>query len=242
MLKKKSSNIVLDTAQQTWKKRPSEIRGYQRTFYITSEDGDYIRVDYNLKDKRVRLYVEVEEEGGNAYYSVITDGKITAERSVSTGRSFGFSERFRERATIYSTLPNNQVLKLINRNYGIQRGKPVEKEKPRTEKEKLLQETKKRYFKPDFYQNGEEGEAGRKTIFKTLGLVDLVDFMIGLLISVLVFLYFGYSYVAMGVTAAFFGIIIGFVDLFFRGRSPVFTKVIFFLFAGVVLYFYGNFM
>jgi len=188
MLKKKASNIVLDTAQHTWKKRPSEIRGYQRTFYITSEDGDYIRVDYNLKDKRVRLYVEIEEEGGNAYYSVITDGKITAERSVSTGRSFGFTEKFRERAMIFSTLPNSQVLKLINRNYGIQRGKAVEKEKPQTEKEKLLKETKQRYFKPEFYQAGEdEGRAGGR-ISKTLGLVDLIDFMIGLLIAGSVFL------------------------------------------------------
>ncbi len=242
MLKKKASNIVLDTAQHTWKKRPSEIRGYQRTFYITSEDGDYIRIDYNLKDKRVRLYVEIEEEGGNAYYSVITDGKITAERSVSTGRSFGFTEKFRERAMIFSTVPNNQVLKLINRNYGIQRGKAVEKEKPQTEKEKLLKETKQRYFKPEFYQAGEDEKSGRGRIFKTLGLVDLIDFMIGLLIAVSVFLYFGYSYLAMGVAAAFFGIIIGFVDMFFRGRSPVFSKVGFFLLSGTALYVYGYFM
>lgn len=242
MLKKKASNIVLDNAQQTWKKRPSEIRGYQRTFYITAENGDYVRVDYNLKDKRVRLYVEVEEEGGNAYYSVITDGKITAERSVSTGRNFGFSERFHERAMIYSTIPNNQVLKLINRNYGIQRGKAVEKEKPKTEKEKLIRETKKRYFKPEFYQGGEDDESVRRVIFKTLGLSDLIDFMIGLLIAVSVFLYFRYSYLAMGVAAAFFGIIIGFVDMFFRGRQPVFLKVVFFLLAGAALYIYGYFM
>jgi hypothetical protein len=242
MLKKKSSNIVLDTVQQTWKKRPSEIRGYQRTFYITSEDGDYIRVDYNLKDKRVRLYVEVEEEGGNAYYSVITDGKITSERSVSTGRNFGFSERFHERAMIFSTIPNNQVLKLVNRNYGIQRGRPLEKDKPKTEKEKLIHETKQRYFKPEFYATGEEDEGGRGALFKTLGLFDLIDFMIGLLISGSVFLYFGYSYLAMGVAAAFFGIIIGFVDMFFRGRSPIFSKVGFFLLAGAVLYIYGYFM
>ncbi len=242
MLKKKASNIVLDAAQQTWRKRPSEIRGYQRTFYITSEDGDYLRVDYNLKEKRVRLYIEVDEEGGNAYYSVITDGKITAERSVSTGRNFGFTEKFRERASIFSTIPNNQILKLINRNYGIQRGKPVEKEKPKTEKEKLIHETKERYFKPELYQGGGEEEGGRRTLFKTLGLFDLIDFMIGLLIAGSVFLYFGYSYVAMGVAAAFFGIIIGFVDMFFRGRSPVFSKVVFFLFAGAALYIYGYFM
>jgi hypothetical protein len=132
MLKKKTANIVLDAAQHAWKKRPSEIRGYQRTFYITSDEGDYLRVDYNLKEKRVRLYIEIDAEGGNAYYSVITNGKVTAERSISTGRSYGFSDKFRERADVFSTLPNNPVLKLINRNYGIQRAKAIEKEKPST--------------------------------------------------------------------------------------------------------------
>jgi VIT1/CCC1 family predicted Fe2+/Mn2+ transporter len=246
MLKRKTANIVLDAAQHSWKKRPSEIRGYQRAFYITSEDGDYIRVDYSIKEKRVRLYIEIDAEGGNAYYSVITNGKITAERSVSTGRSYGFSEKFRERADVFSTLPNNAILKLINRNYGIQRAtaaaeKEKEKRRPVTEKEKLLRETKRRYFKREFYDaEGEEG-AGRGRLFKNIGLIDLVDFMIGLLLSALVFVYFRYSYVAMGVTAAFFGIIIGFVDIFFRERSPVFAKVLFFLVAGALSYIYGYF-
>lgn len=249
MLKRKTANIVLDAAQHTWRKRPSEIRGYQRAFYITSEDGDYIRVDYNLKEKRVRLYIEIDAEGGNSYYSVITNGKITAERSVSTGRSYGFSEKFRERAHVFSTLPNNAILKLINRNYGIQRATAVterekEKEKVRvvTEKEKRMRETKRRYFKREFYgADGEEG-AYRKRLFKNIGLIDLVDFLVGVLLSALVFIYFKYSYVAVGVTAAFFGIIIGFVDIFFRERSPVFIKVLFFLVAGAISYIYGYFL
>ena len=89
MARKKTGNIVVESDQQSWKKRPSEIRGYQRTYYMNSPDGDYLRVDYNLKEKKVRLYVEVEGEGGNAYYAVITNGKITAERSVSSGRNYG---------------------------------------------------------------------------------------------------------------------------------------------------------
>jgi hypothetical protein len=243
MLRKKTANILLDAAQHSWKKRPSEIRGYQRAFYITSEEGDYLRVDYNLKEKRVRLYIEIDAEGGNAYYSVITNGKITAERSVSTGRSYGFSDKFRERSDEFSTLPNNAILKLINRNYGIQRATAAaekEKEKPATEKEKRIQETKRRYFKREFYDTEGE-EAGQKRLFKNIGLNDLVDFMVGVLLSASVFVYFRFSYVAMGVTAAFFGIIIGFVDIFFRERSPVFAKVLFFLVVGAISYIYGYF-
>lgn len=242
MLKKKTANIVLDTARHSWKKRPSEIRGYQRTYYITSDEDDYLRVDYNLKEKRVRLYVEIEAEGGNAYYAVITNGKITAERSVSTGRNYGFADKFLKRSDVFSTLPNREVLKLINQNYGIQRARSGMQEKKTAEKDKLIKETKERYFKSDFYQAEGGAGAGRGRGFRRIGLRDLVDCMLGLLVSGAVFIYFQYSYIAMGVAAAFFGIIIGFVDMFFRGRSPIFFKVVIFLAAGVVSYIYGYFL
>jgi hypothetical protein len=242
MLKKKTANIVLDTTKHAWKKRPSEIRGYQRTYYITSDEDDYLRVDYNLKEKRVRLYMEIEAEGGNAYYAVITNGKITAERSVSTGRNYGFADKFRERSDIFSTIPNREALKLVNQNYGIQRVKISDKEKPKSDKDTIIKETKKRYFKREFYPSEGMDEAAGGGFFRRFGLYELIDFMIGILISGLVFIYFQYSYLAMGVAAAFYGIIIGFVDMFFRGRSPLFIKVIFFLVAGAVSYIYGYFM
>ncbi len=243
MPKKKSGNIVLEANQQSWKKRPSEIRGYQRTYYMNSPDGDYLRIDYNLKEKKVRLYVEVENEGGNAYYAVITNGKITAERSVSTGRSFGFTDKFVDRSDLYITMPNREVIKLIGGNYGIQRGgkhAAAEKAEPKTAKEKLLRETKRRYFKKEYLAAGEAGdEEGFRRVFRHLNLFDIIDLVIGILLAGSAFLFFNYSYLAMGATAAFFGIIIGFVDMFFRDRSPVFTKVIFFLVAGAASYIYG---
>ncbi len=239
MARKKTSNIVLETAQHSWKKRPSEIRGYQRTFYINSEDGDYLRVDYNLKEKRVRLYIEIEGEGGNAYYSVITSGKITAERSVSTGRNFGFADKFRERAEIFSTMPNREVLKLINRNYGIQRIRSAEQQKAATAKEKLIRETKRRYFRPEDAEGAAGRDRSRRRLFGPLRLIDIIDIALGLLIAGSVFIYFRYSYMAAGAAGAFFGIIIGLVDMFFRERSPNFIKVIVFLLGGIALYVRG---
>ena len=248
MPRKKSGNTVLDSNQQSWKKRPSEIRGYQRTYYMNSPSGDYLRIDYNLREKKVRLYAEIESEGGNAYYSVITNGKITAERSVSSGRSFGFTDKFVERADLFSTMPNREVLKLVGGNYGIQRAGKKEKEKApaseedlkKSRKEQLRAETKRRYFKKELFGDGGEGgeEAGRR-IFQRLNIFDLIDLAIGILLAGSAFIFFNYSYMAMGATAAFFGIIIGFVDMFFRDRSPVFTKVIFFLLTGTALYIYG---
>ena len=37
--------------QHVWKRRPSDIRGYERAMYTTLENGDYIRVDYNTGEK-----------------------------------------------------------------------------------------------------------------------------------------------------------------------------------------------
>ncbi|OHD71531.1 MAG: hypothetical protein A2W19_16130 [Spirochaetes bacterium RBG_16_49_21] len=228
-------------ASQAWKRRPSEIRGYQRAYYMTTEDGDYLRIDYNMREKRVRLYVEIESEGGNAYYAIITNGKITAEKSVSTGRSFSFADKFREQAHLFATIPNREVYRLINLNYGIKKGKAAD-EKQKSEKEKLIKETKRRYFKKEFYDAEGDQEDDRGKLFRRITLLDLIDFLIGIMISGSAFLYFKYNFLAMGVTAAFFGIIIGFVDMFFRDRSPMFTKVVFFTVGGAVSYIYGYFL
>ena len=45
-----------------WKRRPSEIKGYQKAYYINDSDGSYLRVDYHLKEKKLRLYLEDASE------------------------------------------------------------------------------------------------------------------------------------------------------------------------------------
>ncbi|HOO71862.1 MAG TPA: hypothetical protein PK926_08865 [Spirochaetota bacterium] len=231
------------TAKYTWKRRPSEIRGYHRTLYYNADNGDYLRVDYNLKEKRVRLYVEVSDEGGNPYYSVISNGKITAERSVSSGRSYGFADKFQSRADIFSTIPNRDVIKLINRNYKIyaeySADKARDEEKAR-ELNKIREETRKRYFKPETNPYKDSARKARSISF-SFSLIDIVDILIGVMLSGSAFLYFQYSFIAMGIIAAFFGIINGFVDMFIRKRSPLIVKVLLFVLSGTVIYVYGYF-
>lgn len=241
LIKKSAKNVVIDYAQ-SWKRRPSEIRGYQRAFYTTTEDDDYIRVDYHLKEKRIRLYIEVDSEGGNAYYSVITKGAISVEKSVSTDRSFKFADKFRERADAFATIPNRDVVRLINGNYGIRPGGAA-KEKQKSEKKKLLEETRRRYFKKEDNSETDRDESGEGiSSFGGFNFLDIIDFFIGTILSCSTFLFFGYSFLVLGITAAFFGIIIGFVDMFIRSRSPVFIKIIFFLLGGAAAYIYGYFL
>ncbi len=224
--------------QNSWKRRPSEIRGYHRTLYLTSDNNDYLRVDYNLKEKLVRLYIEVADEGGNSYYSVIRNGKITAEKSVVSGRSFGFADKFRERAEIFSTIPNREVVKLINSNYNITG--PGKKKTPPSEKKKMLEDTRKKYFRPSD-KTGKKSTGNIGLSLNELKFIDLIDVLIGMVISAGIFILLKYDYIALGVVASFYGISIGLIDMAFRGRPPIILKMVLFLFAGVFIYIYGYF-
>jgi len=217
-----------------WKRRPSEMRGYQRTLYLNDDNGDYVRVDYNTKDKKVRLYIEDSEEGGIPYYAVITDGKISVERNAQTGRPIDLSEKFRARAELFASIGNREVMKLIGKNYGVnEEKKPAGKD---AERKQVLERTRQRYFRPE----DNIGAAGRvvKLLRFRIELIDIIDIAIGALLAGIVYL-FEYDFVSAGITAAFFGIIIGAVDLLLRGRDPLFPKVIGFIAAGVALYVYG---
>ncbi len=230
--------LVGDASKVNWKRRPSEIRGYNRAIYANMENGDYIRVDYNLKVGRVRLYMEDGEEGGNPYYSVISDGKITAERNVTTGRSYNLSEKFSKRADVLSTLPNTEVIKLINKNYGVGEGFKDAQQR-QLERQRELEETKKRYFREHPYIHLREGK--EPVVQRGIGkiqLCDFVDVFIGLTLCFLVYLY-GNSLIAVGIVSAIIGVLVGILDIFFRVREPLIVKNLIFIIAGVASYIYG---
>ena len=104
--------------------------------------------------------------------------------------------------------------------------------------EESPEETRKKYFKagenPYYTRSIDDGKLQSK--FK---LLDFVDIAIGILLSGIVFIFLKSSYIAAGVVAAFFGIIIGMIDLLIRGRNPVLVKVFLFLVSGMILYIYG---
>lgn len=226
-----------ENMQFTWKRRPSEIRGYERTMYTTLDDGDYIRVDYNTGEKIVRLYVEVQKEKSTSYYAVISKGRVTVEKN-SNGRSARVTEVMSERAKEFSTLPNNDVLKLINNNYGIFKSKSPAKNLNKERLNVERQEITRKYFKEDENPyNGSEG-AGRVTAGK-IGLVDLIDTLTGILVSGVVFFIGQYDLMVAGVTAVIWGMLLGIFDILLREREPVFIKIIFFLISGMGIYFYS---
>ncbi len=226
--------------QYGWKRRPSEIRGYERAIYTTMSNGDYLRVDYNKGDERVRIYVEVQGEDGASYYSVISQGLVTVERN-SSGRSARVADNIRKRAEEFSSIPNEDVLGLLNGNYGIAQNQKAQKEKIQKRKAEF-EETKRKYFKRGDVSGrnpytSAEGGAG----YKKIGFIDLLDSLAGAGLAVLFFWLNQYSFLAAGATCAIWGLLIGLFDMIIRDREPFFLKIFLFLISGAALYVYGYF-
>ena len=223
--------------QQSWKRRSSEIRGFERAMYVTLGNGDYLRVDYNLGESVVRVYAEVVADQGVSYYSIIKNGRVNVEKN-STGKSAKVAERLKERADDFSTLPNVEVLRLINNNYGISSNNISEK---KSKKEQLAierEEVKRRYFGP------EDQISARNSIYSKIGLkkvgfIDLLDTVAGMLLAGLFFYLSQYSFQIAGAVAALWGIMLGIIDIFLRGRDPFFLKILFFLISGTGIYIYN---
>lgn len=227
--------------QFSWKRRPSEIKGFERAMYTTLDNGDYIRVDYNIVDSMARVYVEVNGDKASSYYAIINNGKITLERN-NAGRSAKVAEVISARASQFSTIPNKEILKIISRNYGI-----IDSDaKPAAEKKTGLmtrEQVRQRYFRQDSnpYEGGNPGQTGTGSTFKSISFIDIIDVMFGILLVAGTFVIFNKSVPAAGAMAVFWGLVLGFLDIMIRGREPVFLKIIIFLFGGAFIYIYGYF-
>ena len=218
-----------------WKSRHSELSGYGKAYYINTEEGNYLRADIGNEKGTIRLYVELESEGGAGYASVIKDGEIIAEKSSSSQRSGDFSEKFEANAEVFSTLPNSSFLKLIAGNYGIISKNSV------TER---LEETRKKYFKD------KKADKSKKEIIDAsprfwnrfkfkIKFADFIDFFVGALIIYIAFWLSDYNLEVLGAVSAIFGILIGSIDIFIRIKDPMFSKMFIFILIGIFLYAYG---
>ncbi|MFC1669885.1 hypothetical protein ACFL20_05780 [Spirochaetota bacterium] len=238
----RNTNSKTDDSNLTpslWKARRSELRGFQKTYYLTKKEGDYLRVDYNQKDKRVRLYVEVSKEKGTPYYSVIHNGDIVVERCVFSGRASNYSKIFKERAKLFSSIPNPAVIKLVNKNYGIS----IKSDKKASSSESRREEIRRKYFKEDSNAPvSQQGEYDDIESASKLGLRDVVDFLLGIIASGAIFFFLRYNFIAAGAFASIYGMILGSIDIFIRKRAPAYFKMLFFIIVGLISYIYGYFI
>ncbi len=240
MKKSRIMNVTLktETKKSAWKRRPSEIRGYQAAIYMNTESGDYLRVDYNLRERKIRVYLEDSEEGGNPYYAVITHGKITAQRNATSGRALDVTGKIRKRAALFATISNKEVKQTISTAFGLKQQKP-EPEK-NVAKNERIKETKRRYFKNE-QASSLASQAGSLVSPTQRVFFELADIVTGGLLGSSAFLYFK-SYIAAGIVLAVFGVATGVVDIFLRGRPPSFVKMLLLIITGMASYIYGYYI
>ncbi len=222
-----------------WRRRPSEIRGYNRTLYLTTDDNEYLRVDFDLKEKKIRLYIEDKDEGGNPYYSVINNGKITVERNATSGRVSDLHDKFAKRADIFNTIPNIEVIRLFGGNYGIG-VKAKDKFARKEQSAKDSEQVRKKNIVPRYaFGSEKETVARRKT--KRSYFSDIIDISVGIFLCVAIYTY-NNSFVTLGVLSAFIGIFVGLLDVYYREKRLNIIKMLLFLFAGVIFYIYGYYI
>jgi hypothetical protein len=230
------TNETLDEQEfLAWKRRPSEIRGYQRTLYTTAPNGDYLRVDYHLRDKKVRLYLEDNEEGGLEYYAVIHDGKITLERNLSTGRSTPLYRKFIKHAENFATIANRHVLKIMGDNYGIMQARQDTRD---IQRKSDLELTRRRYFRAEQQDHKKITDIGSFHATKRFSMADIFDLTLGLVIATILYLLW-HEFMFVGIFSAIYGVVLGLLDMFIREREPIFMKIVFFVVAGTLLYLGG---
>jgi hypothetical protein len=102
--------------QLKWVKRRSELEGFSGALYCTDSKGDYVRVDYSLKDKKARLTVEDRSE--RRCHSLVIASKIEKEW-VARSSGGAVATVMKRKAHIFSMLPDLRVLSLIRGCYGI---------------------------------------------------------------------------------------------------------------------------
>jgi hypothetical protein len=231
---------IVDSRTVFWRRRPSEIKGYKSAFYSTDpESGDYIRVDFNLKEGKIRVYFEDSEEGGNPYYAIITEKAVTSQRNVTTGRQVDdIIDRLNKRSEALLSLPNREIVKILSVALGFNQYH-IKKSKRDAERKKMLESTKNRYFTPGKAEDFKSESNFPK--FKRNIIPDIMEIVFGLLLCASCFLYF-HSYIASGLMSAVFGVLIGLFDMLARGREPGIFKMLLFILSGLGLYIYGYFL
>jgi hypothetical protein len=236
--KNKNEIVGSDSAEErlSWKRRPSEIKGYQRALYVNDNDGNFIRLDYNLKTKKVRIFYEPSGEGGVSYYSAIENGEILSEKNLTSGRTTNLHSKFSALAPKIASIPNREVLKIIGNNYGLQNVNKDAKEKARKQE---IEKTRRRYFQNDSEER--KPVLGFFDKSKRASFTDIFDIIIGVGIGGAIY-YFIYNFQILAFFLALYGISLGIIDMFLRDREPIFIKIILFLALGVGSYVYGYYL
>ncbi|MCS6984255.1 MAG: hypothetical protein NZM25_03880 [Leptospiraceae bacterium] len=207
-------------------------KDYSESYHLRTIQGDTLRVEVNRPAGLVRITLTTYD--GQRFQSTMSHGVILREMNLSQNLPQDLEEIFSRYRFELSSLPDNQVLRLIGGNYGVLSqflGKrrdvyEILPSGPVTWQEwlKSLKEKFRGYIK-------EKLRLARALFFYPPQTSDVWDALLLTLAGGYAY-QINYSYLDGGFFLAAASLLNGLVDYFLKKRSPYLPKVILFFLAG----------
>lgn len=102
-----------------WEAGSSKIEGYNRFYELETDQGDQIRVDFNMRRSMVRLAVTVAREKHRQYIAVIKSGTILQEKDFLSRRSLDLHTKISPLRRYFDFLPDGNILRALGGAYGL---------------------------------------------------------------------------------------------------------------------------
>ncbi|MDH5720044.1 MAG: hypothetical protein OEZ13_05400 [Spirochaetia bacterium] len=102
----------------SWKYIKGRGGDYPELYFLDSQKKEQIQIEVNRIKGLVKIFIDTLE-GEDSFYCVISNGVIIRERDFKTGKNRNLEKEFAQRHIEISSLPDNEVLRVIGGNYGI---------------------------------------------------------------------------------------------------------------------------
>jgi hypothetical protein len=233
----------IDLYRRLWKRSRPITQGYQKAYQAKTPSGDFLQVEFSFHDGLVKLQVDPADEKGATYTSTIKKGTIIRERDVLNGFNFPLRKKFLPYKSIFSCLPDEDILEYIGGIYDISRIPLFKYRENYNEVDSSDYEIYKapvksfsQKLKEYFYGTDRSLFSWKR--FKERVVDDIHDSVLGFSIAGVLYFHF-FDYMILGWGLAFLGIFFGGLDWILRNRDPMISKVLIFLLTGSYFFYTG---
>ncbi|MFN3605294.1 MAG: hypothetical protein ACK4UJ_11355 [Leptonema sp. (in: bacteria)] len=242
LLNKQTLDIPKEAYLHLWKRKKSS-EGYHRSYFARFSDGTDCTIEYNFLREVVKIEIHFFDDPRD-FCVMIQRGSIIKEREVQSNRPVSLYNRMQKYKKFFNYLIDDQILKTIGGNYGISE-KSLHPNA--TNDFNLLQLNKNVFIKPkkilermkEYLHQKEIRQKGLKGIQKFYNRIlgDIFD----ILVLILFFYYFvigKFSSFGFVFLSFFYGLLSGFLDVFFRRRKPLMLKTSLFFLLGILIFWF----
>lgn len=229
----------LELYRKWWKKKRSNLSGFQKCYIAETPNGEKLRADYNSKESLVKLSLELPKKRGS-YSATIKKGVVIREKDDSGRTNVSVRQKFIPYKDIFSSLPNDDLLRTIGGVFDISTvslGKREVDKANAEEKESIQFES----FLDRLLRKRQERIAKYGTVrqrIKRRFWGDFHDAVIGTSLGTCIYYHF-FDYFILGLSLISLGVAFGGLDWFLRDRDPLITKTIIFLLIGSYFFYTG---